>query len=161
MADACCAPETPLGGTAVAEHCPGCGKPGRPVGLRTVQSQVAYSLRVLAASPYQFCATQRCAVVYYTTAAPPITCDQLREHVFQKAPGGAVLVCYCFHYRVDVIQQSDRAARAAILADIVAGTRQEQCACALRNPQGSCCLGNVRRLLRMSEPNAIVEVEKA
>jgi hypothetical protein len=59
-----------------------------------------------------------------------------------------VLVCYCFRYRADTLQRSGSAERAAILADIVAGTQQGQCACQIRNPQGSCCLGNVRRLIR-------------
>lgn len=55
-------------------------------------------------------------------------------------------------YSLGTLQQSDEAGRAAIFADIVAGTRQGQCACELRNPQGNCCLGNVHRLLRVNEP---------
>jgi hypothetical protein len=77
----------------------------------------------------------------------------VRERVFQKEPAPDVLVCYCFRYSRVTIQQSDGAGRAAMLADIVAGTRQGQCACELRNPQGSCCLGNVRTLLRSGEPS--------
>jgi hypothetical protein len=62
------------------------------------------------------------------------------------------LVCYCFRYTLGAIQQGDETERAAILADIVEGTRQGQCACTLRNPHGSCCLGNVRRLMRVDAP---------
>lgn len=40
--------------------------------------------------------------------------------------------------------------RVAILGDINTGIQADQCACDLRNPQGSCCLGNVRRLIRRS-----------
>lgn len=34
--------------------------------------------------------------------------------------------------------------RSAVVADISAGIKAGPCACDLRNPQGSCCLGNVR-----------------
>ena len=36
--------------------------------------------------------------------------------------------------------------RKAIIDDISTGINAGQCACDLRNPQGSCCLGNVRGL---------------
>jgi hypothetical protein len=151
-----------MGGT-----CPSCGRRGRPVGLDTVQSQVAISLRELAQPPYQFCATPDCAVVYYAAAvasqAPArgaITRDQLRERVFQKELAPDVLVCYCFGYTLGAMQQGDEAERAAILADIVAGTRQGQCACTLRNPQGGCCLGNVRRLMRVDVPTTASRLEE-
>jgi hypothetical protein len=35
----------------------------------------------------------------------------------------------------------------AIVDDIKAGIKAGQCACDLRNPQGTCCLGNVRAWL--------------
>lgn len=158
MADACCAPNERTTISDTGGACPGCGRRGRLVGLDTVQSQVAISLRELAQTPYQFCATPDCSVVYYAAAvassahAPargPITCDQLRERVFQKEPAPDVPVCYCFGYTLGVIQRGGEAERAAILADIVTGTRQGQCACRLRNPQGSCCLGNVRQLMQV------------
>lgn len=146
MADACCAPTERVKSSDTGGACPGCSRRGRPVGLDTVQSQVAISLRELAQTPYQFCATPDYSVVYYAAAvashAPArgaITGDQLRERVFQKEPAPDVPVCYCFGYTLGVIQQGDEVERAAILADIIGGTRQGQCACRLRNPQGSCC----------------------
>lgn len=159
MTDACCAsaagsePSTNLGA------CQGCGRGGRQVTLLTVQAQAAISLRDLGSAPYQFCATPGCEVVYYAAGSPPVMRDQIRERVFQKEPLPDALICYCFRYSLGAIQQSDEAGRAAILADIVAGTRQGQCACELRNPQGSCCLGNVRRLLRIGEPTGGEETE--
>lgn len=158
MTDACCAPPEWSERSDSEGACPGCGRRGRPVGLATVQAFVAISLRELVQTPYQFCATPHCAVVYYAAAVASsaltpgrgaITHDQLRERVFQKELVPDMLVCYCFGHTLGAIQQGDEAERAAILADIVAGTRQGQCACTLRNPQGSCCLGNVRRLMRV------------
>lgn len=151
MTDLCCALVDPPESSTNVGTCPGCGQWGRQVALMTVQAQVAFSLRKLAAAGYRFCATPGCTVVYYAAGAPPIVHSQLRERVFQKEAAGDVLVCYCFRHSVVALQQRDSARHAAILADIVAGTRRGQCACELRNPQGSCCLGNVRQLLRLSE----------
>jgi hypothetical protein len=151
MADICCAPTDLVEHRANVYACPGCGKHGRQVALITVQAQVAVSLQELVASPYQLCASPGCAVVYYAAGAPPITRAQVREHVFPKEATPDVLICHCFRHSLGAIQQSDQVGRAAILANIVAGTRQGQCACELRNPQGRCCLGDVRRLMRGDE----------
>lgn len=161
MADACCPPTEQLKRSDTGGACPGCGRRGCTVGLDTVQSLVAISLRELAQTPYQFCATPDCAVVYYAASVAPsahalargaITSDQLRERIFQKQPFPDALVCYCFRHTLGAIQRGDEVERAAILADIVEGARRGQCACRLRNPQGGCCLGNVRRLMRVDAP---------
>lgn len=147
MARECCTPIARAEPRPKVVACPNCGQRGRQVALITVQAQVAISLRKLMARLYRFCPTPECMVVYYPEGGLPITRDQLRERVFQKEPAADVLVCYCFRYSVGLLQQSSSAERSAILADIVDGTRQGQCACELRNPQGSCCLANVRRLI--------------
>lgn len=151
MAEHCCSVATPQEQAARAHLCPGCDRRGRAVSLVTVQAQVAISLHALAAPSYWFCATRDCPVVYFAADVPAITRDQIRERVFQKEPLGDVLVCYCFRYPVGLLLQSDQEQRAAILAEVVAGTQHGRCACAIRNPQGSCCLGNVRRLLARRE----------
>lgn len=152
MVDTCCVlAERPISDLSTT-HCPGCGRRGHPISLLTVQSQVAVSLRALATSPYHFCSAPDCTVAYFTWGAPPITCDQLREKVFQKEFAEDVLVCYCFRYSRGALQSSYTAGSAALLAEIVAGARQGQCACEVRNPQGRCCLGNVRHLLGGGEP---------
>jgi hypothetical protein len=46
-------------------------------------------------------------------------------------------------------------ARLAIVDDINAGLNTGQCACDLRNPQGSCCLGNVRELIKRLNKSAV------
>jgi len=148
MAEACCVPVAPRGDDATTGICPHCGRCGRPVALATVQAQVAISLRTLMVEGYRFCATAHCPSVYFTAGGQRIERQQLRERVFQKEPVDDVLVCYCFRYSVGTLQRSSSAEHAAILADIVAGTQQGQCACESRNPQGSCCLGNIRRLIQ-------------
>lgn len=73
----------------------------------------------------------------------------VRVRVYQKEPDSDdVPVCYCFGHTRGEIRAAVDALAVAIVDDINAGIRAGQCACDLRNPQGSCCLGNVRRLLR-------------
>jgi hypothetical protein len=128
--------------------CPRCTQPGKHVVRETVQAQVAISLHALIAAPYHFCATPDCPVVYFSAdGATHITEAQLRERVFQKhAEDDATLVCYCFRHTVGALRGGDAAAQTAIVQNITLGTQIGRCACTIRNPQGSCCLGNVRRL---------------
>lgn len=90
---------------------------------------------------YRFCASPDCLVVYY---APGHTFekDHLSVRVFQKERDPATLVCYCFGYTLATIASAPTAA----LADINKLVKQGRCACELRNPQGTCCLGNIKRL---------------
>jgi hypothetical protein len=84
--------------------------------------------------------------VYFTgDGTQTFTSDQVRERVYQKEPEVPDMwVCYCFRHTVGEIQGAPDPA--TIVADITAGIHAGQCACDLRNPQGSCCLGNVRAL---------------
>lgn len=126
--------------------CAVCGHAGKPVEGQTVKALLAVSLRAITPADYRFCRTATCPVVYFAVdKTHTFTKDQVRERVYQKEPDAAdVFVCYCFRHTVGEIQ----AARdpAAIVADITTGIQAGQCACDLRNPQGSCCLGNVRAL---------------
>lgn len=146
----CSSCDPPADGGQGMSNCPACGAVGKPVAVQTVRALVAVSLREVRGQRYRFCATPTCAVVYYNpTGGAVFTHDQLRERVYQKEPGqGDVLICYCFRHTVGAVQEGASEARKAILADITAGIQADQCACDLRNPQGACCLGNIRGLVR-------------
>ncbi|GAC1543898.1 MAG: copper chaperone Copz family protein [Herpetosiphon sp.] len=171
MTDCCACP--PVAGSAVCDlpqstsqrpslptgSCPQCGQPGKPVEGQTVKALLSVSLRAVQYAAYLFCRTGDCATVYYTAdGTSSFTTKQLRVPVYQKQPDGAgVFVCYCFRHTVGEIQDASHATRMAIVADITSGIQTEQCACDLRNPQGSCCLGNVRTLIKqLEQPGAAV-----
>lgn len=138
--------------------CPECGQPGKPVEGQTVKALLAVSLRETRASAYLFCRTRACPVVYFSVdGAQRFTVPQVRERVYQKEPDtDEVFVCYCFRHTVGQVRSAPPASRAAILDDINTGIQAGQCACDLRNPQGSCCLGNVRGLIKRLEASARV-----
>ncbi len=75
--------------------------------------------------------------------------EHIRERVYQKDPeSDDVFICYCFRHTVGDIQTGSPLSHKVIIEDINSGINAGQCACALRNPQGSCCLGNVRELIK-------------
>jgi hypothetical protein len=161
MTDACCPPEA---GNAVYDWpaqtlqrlrratnvCPICGTEGKPVEGQTVQALLSVSLRNVQPVEYLFCKARTCPVVYFSISGEQTyTTVQIRERVYQKEPeSDDVLVCYCFRHSVGDIRTASPAARTAIIDDITTGLNAGQCACDLRNPQGACCLGNVRVLIK-------------
>lgn len=161
--DACCSSEANNPGETVDQKlsaagqaallCPGCSQKGKHVEGRTVKSMIAVSLRLVGETPYYFCRSATCPVVYFSADGKSVfTTDQLRERVYQKETGNSgTKVCYCFDHRVGDIQHASPDERNLIVEDINAGISANQCACDLRNPQGSCCLGNVLKLMHLSE----------
>lgn len=133
--------------------CPVNGQKGKPVQSQTVKALLKTSLRAVQQKEYFFCAAQECPVVYFTAEGDQtFTVAEIREPVYQKEPGNPnVLICYCFQRTVGSLQTASNEQRQAILSDIKQGTNAGQCACDLRNPQGSCCLGNVGKLIKRLE----------
>ena len=134
---------------SVADTCPACGQAGKRVQVQTVKAMLKVTLRRLREVDYLFCRNQNCPVVYFTAdGEQTFTTAQVRERVYQKEPGAAdVYVCYCFRHTVGAVGDASLEKAAAIVADIKAGIQAGQCACEIRNPQGSCCLGHVQALL--------------
>jgi hypothetical protein len=137
----------------VVNACPECGKTGKPIQGQTVKALLSVSLREVQATAYLFCRTQTCPVVYFSADDKQIfTVDLVREWVYQKEPDAdAVFICYCFRHRLGDLRAASHEKRLAIVSDINSGIDAGQCACDLRNPQGSCCLGNVRALIKRLE----------
>lgn len=117
---------------------------------QTVKALLTISLRAVREVEYRFCRTPDCPVVYFASdGQQTFTLDQVRGPIYQKAPQDAATpVCYCFGFTVGAVRAMSQTQRAAAIDDINAGIQAGQCACDLRNPQGSCCLGNVRELIK-------------
>lgn len=133
-----------------AHTCPHCGQVGKAVQDQTVKALLAVSLRAVREAEYRFCRTPDCPVVYFASDdQQTFTLDEVRGSIYHKAQhDDATPLCYCFGYTVGAVRAMTRTQRAAVIDDINAGIQAGQCACDLRNPQGSCCLGNVRELIK-------------
>jgi hypothetical protein len=170
MTESCCCP--PEGGNAVCDlpaqnfqrparevnACPECSKAGKLVEGQTVKSLLSVSLREVKEVQYLFCRTEGCPVVYFSSGSEHVfTVEQVREQVYQKEPEAEeVFVCYCFRHTVGELRTAPHEGRIAIADNINPGISAGQCACDLRNPQGSCCLGNVNRLIKQLERQSAV-----
>jgi hypothetical protein len=170
MTKSCCCP--PEAGNAVCDlpaqdfqrparkvnACPECGKIGKPVEGQTVKSLLSVSLREVKQVQYLFCRTEGCPVVYFSSDSEKVfTVGEIRERVYQKEPEAEeVFVCYCFRHTVGELHTAPHEGRIAIVENINAGIGAGQCACDLRNPQGSCCLGNVDRLIKQLERQSAI-----
>ncbi len=111
---------------------------------------LALPLTEVRAVDYRFCRTADCLTVYYSTdGQQQFSEDDLRERVYQKHPDDKdVFVCYCFrHTPLSIRNEIAATGRSTVVAAITAGIQADQCACDIRNPQGSCCLGNVRAVV--------------
>jgi hypothetical protein len=141
----------------VVDACPQCGKIGKAVQGQTVKALLSISLRDVQNVQYLFCRTQTCPVVYFSEDSKRIfTVEQVRARVYQKEPEAEdVFICYCFRHTVGDLRAASPENRIAIVDDINTGINAGQCACDLRNPQGSCCLGNVRAVIKKLEKLAI------
>ena len=167
MAESCYCP--PEGGNSVCDLpardfqrlprtlnvCPTCGTAGKPVQGQTVKSLLSVSLRQVQDMQYLFCRTQTCPVVYFSEHGEQIfTIEDIRERIYQKEPEDiAVFICYCFRHTVGDLLAASPDGRLAMIDNINSGISAGQCACDLRNPQGSCCLGNVRSMINQLEKN--------
>lgn len=143
--------EQPAGDTRATGLCPQCGSKGRKVDTATLKALLAVSLKAVRDVQYFFCAEADCPVVYYSAdGQQAFTVDQVRERVYQKEPAADdVFVCYCFRHTPGSIRAEIEAmGTSTVVEDINAGIQAGQCACDWRNPQGSCCLGNVRTLVK-------------
>ena len=136
--------------------CPRCGKIGKPVQGQTIKSLLSVSLRQVQDVQYLFCRTQTCPVVYFSAdGEQTFTAQDVRERVYQKEPEAEdVFLCYCFRHTIGELRTASPEDRVAIVDNINTGINAGQCACDLRNPQGSCCLGNVKRRIKQLEQEA-------
>lgn len=136
------------------EMCPVCGHKGKSVAGQTVKALLNDDLRAVRNTPYYFCRTAMCAVVYFNEdGMQTFTESQIRVPVYQKSPDTAeVPLCYCFGYRLgDVREEVEHNGQSTIVMAITVGTQAGQCACDIRNPQGDCCLGNVRAVIKQTQ----------
>lgn len=152
--DHCCCPEPTERDSPVEmphdrppQHCPQDQSQGKPVNLITLKSLLIPQAleRLNAQASYRFCRSADCPIVYFSTAGDTFTTDDLKVPVFQKNPGQGVPVCYCFGWTRQRIQQNlEQQEQTSAIAAITAHIQTGRCGCEVNNPQGSCCLKNVR-----------------
>lgn len=131
--------------------CPTNGTLGKRVDMQTVKAILSIPLNILTAESYRFCADTDCPTVYFSEDGEQVFTEaDLRERVYQKhIDDEEISICYCFNHTVGSIgSEIIESGKSTVVAEITAGIKAGQCACDIRNPQGACCLGNVRAFLK-------------
>jgi hypothetical protein len=138
--------------------CPGCGKKGKPVATLTVKNLVRDHTRVAALASYSFCRTPDCEVVYFSGQAVFNTAD-IKVRVGLKETADPIPLCYCFGYtREDIRSDIEGGINTAIPQKIKAEVQEGFCACEVKNPSGTCCLGDVTRAIQISRGDVLQKV---
>lgn len=131
-------------------RCPVTQVRGKRVDTATVKCLLDVSLAAIRDEGYFFCDDPTCSVVYFSTdGSHRFYIQDIRERVYQKEPSSEdVLVCYCFRYtQGQIVREVQSTGRSTISEDITNNIIAGKCACDWRNPQGSCCIGNVKRIV--------------
>lgn len=90
---------------------------------------------------FYFCASVDCDVVYFNLQGKTYEQAQLRQPVGQKSTAADRMLCYCFDIRADQVADEMTAQGHSPSKDFVTRmTKEQRCACDLRNPAGRCCL---------------------
>jgi hypothetical protein len=133
------------------KRCPVSGTTGTSVDLVTVKALLtATALRRLDGKAYRFCPKPSCDLVYFDRQAGSVFVkEDLSVRVGLKETEDPIPVCYCFAFtkadlRNDIANRGETDAPRWIAAEIRAG----HCACEVKNPEGSCCLGNVSKAIK-------------
>lgn len=133
-------------------NCPTCNTPGKHVDTQTVKGVLRATLEILKpGNPYYYCKTPDCMTVYFhEDGSQVITEEDLRVPVYHKHPNTpSANICYCFEILIQDLEADIAAAQGEkSVARINAGIKAGQCACDIRNPEGVCCLGNVKRHIK-------------
>ena len=150
MSDCCSTKQTDDQNAPPPVVCPQCREKGKSVDIRTLKSLLRPEAmrRLDPAGRYQFCRTPGCPIVYFHPSAA-FSKDDLTVEVFQKEASDATPVCYCFGFdRKGIIEDVRRNGKSTIIHQIKQYVKEGKCACDLRNPQGSCCLGNIAGVIK-------------
>lgn len=133
--------------------CPKDGTKGKPVELITLKSLlIPAALEQLdAMSAYGFCQSPDCLVVYFSEQGNTFSINDLKVPIFQKDSSETAPVCYCFGWsRQRISEEIRQLGESSAISSITAHIKMKRCGCEVNNPQGSCCLGNVRTAIEQS-----------
>jgi hypothetical protein len=139
--------------------CPACGAMGKGVSSFTVSlflKDPTLYLREKSLPPgrYYICETRSCPTVYFTNSGVQFNKTDIRVKVWQKEDDPMVPACYCFGNSVATIQNEIiQTGNTDVISRIGAEVRAGNCRCEVTNPQGSCCLGNVAKAVKIAKEN--------
>lgn len=148
--DSCC--QIPTQPEEVERNlCQECGQKGRPLQRITPESLLLPEHKIrLGTSQYFYCPSEACGVVYFSNKDHVyFHKSDLSVRVGQKESEDPISLCYCFgHTRESVWKEIAETGKSTVQTNITANVKAGLCSCETKNPQGSCCLGNVGKVVK-------------
>lgn len=139
-------------------RCLECGAQGKTVSPFTISlflkdPKIYLHPERLPQGKYYMCESKSCPIVYFNSQNGLVfRKDELRVKVWQKEDDPEVPVCYCFYNSVQSIKEElMRNGATDVVARISAAVKAGNCRCEVTNPQGTCCLGNVTKAVKIAE----------
>ncbi len=132
-------------------NCPMCGNIGRKVETITLKSLLLPDAlaRLEPRSQYSMCTNRTCDIVYFSEGGELFKTSELKVPVFQKSADENCPVCYCFGWtRKKIRKEVQETGKSTAISTIAEHIKAGRCGCEVNNPQGSCCLGNVKSVLQ-------------
>ena len=150
----CCSSQATEQQQASGCVCPACGMKGKTVPLLTVKNLVRDHTRVVASCSYSFCRTANCEIVYFCNQAAFTKAD-LKVRVGIKETAAPIPLCYCFDYSCeDICRDIEATGETSVLEKIKTEVQGGFCACEVKNPSGTCCLGDITRAIQEAKKRA-------
>lgn len=126
--------------------CPRCGSVGQPVPRETVARFAPDHLEALGAGEIRFCPDPRCSATYYSPTGAWVDKAVLPVRIGLKESEGPRPLCTCFGHSYESLAAEYRATGAiSAVIEVGAQARAGACRCAETNPQGVCCLTEMRK----------------
>lgn len=114
--------------------------------------------RLTPALPFYVCLEPACSVVYFTNDGLEYTRTDVRAVPWQKQPTGERRFCHCFDENepsmLRELADTGRCDAVQRVRDHIAAGR---CACEVRNPRGTCCLGDLMNAVNRIEGRHLSE----
>ena len=120
---------------------------GKPVPRETIARFISpEALASLGSGEPRFCPHPACPVAYYAPLGAAILKDQLSVRIGIKETEGPRPICYCYDHSVEslVAEWEEKGSVSAVI-EVMAKARSGECRCGELNPQGVCCLPDLRR----------------
>lgn len=128
--------------------CPDSGTNSRKIQRRTIEHMLKPELVVnISDSQYYYCANPDCPVVYFSQdGSSRFTTEEIQIAVFAKDSGRDVKVCYCYDWTRGRIEDEIReTGNSTVSREVAEKVRASLCECDIKNPKGTCCLGDLNR----------------
>ena len=146
----CCTNSSKATPVSTASNCPECGGAGKLVKTVTLKHMAKQDFLDAVGKPgFLFCARSNCGVVYFHPDGDRLEKKDVRVRVGLKEMEDPVPICYCFGFSEAMVRNEvETTGACTIPGRISAEVKAQHCACEVRNPQGSCCLGNVNAVVK-------------